>query len=130
MARTLVLGPFLDNVDEPAVPTPSPAAQVAIAFRTPATAPGGKVYLAVVEPPPVTPVYPSLVHAVYVPKGKETELVAAGDPQAFLDSPNQKGSLAIVSTPTPDNNTGLIDIKVDGVTPGIYFIQTVLEFVA
>ena len=126
MSNVLFLGPFIDSVDEAAPlagPTPSHAT---VAFRSPATDPGGNVHLAIVVPVPPAPIYPQFVHAIYIPKGQETALVAAGDPQAFLSSSFPQGRVQCLVG--PGDNTAALDISVSGITPGLHFLQTVLEY--
>jgi hypothetical protein len=117
----LVFGPSLDMVDEPQPPPPPPPPRAHVVWRDPAVEPGGKVHLAIAHRHANKWTLPARVYVVYVPKGMEPDLLAAG-PEAFLGSGHPLGSMDI------DDSTENIDIEVPGVAPGLYFVQTILEY--
>lgn len=122
----LVLGPSLDSVDETPVTPPPPATpnRIPIAFRDPASSIGGIVHLMSTQTGLGTSTgQPIRAYAVYIPKGQEAALVAAADPQGFLNSGFPKGSVDVSPANAPS-----FDITVPGVTPGLYFVQTVAEY--
>ncbi len=131
MATTLVLGPSQDGWDEPAPAPPMPAGNVPVVFGSPAIQPGGLVNLLCGTPAEnTTPVYPVLVHAVYIPKGQEAALVAGASAAAFLASSFPQGVVQVISAPATASNVGGFTVNVSGITPGLYFVQTVLEYPA
>jgi hypothetical protein len=117
-----VLGPFVANVVEPApAPPPAPGRRT-ISFGSPATEPGGKVHL-VLNPGVDGDKMPVNVYAVYADPAQVGADPTAKTPEWFLQGGFPVGFSAIT-----DPQTGSFDVAVPNVAPGVYHVQTVLEF--
>lgn len=124
MPSVFILGPSLANVIEP-TPSPSPGSgRRGVAFADIPTEPGGLVHLKL-QPAQDGDATPLNVYAFYT------------NPASAVPSADQltadwffKSKVSISgSTPTahaPD----AFDVKVAGITPGAYHVQTVLEYAA
>jgi hypothetical protein len=123
MATKLVLGPSYDNYDEPAPAAPAAPDLVGVVFNSPPVAPGANVRLKIANVWAARNLWPVKVYAAFVPKGSETPLVQAADPQGFLNAGFPTGSLAIDASISEE-----VNFQVAGTAPGLYFVQTVLEY--
>jgi hypothetical protein len=118
-----VLGPFIANVVEPAPPAaPTPGLR-GVAFRDPATAPGGKAFLTVLPEQVSGDKAPMGVYAVYADPAKVGD-PAGKTPEWFLQGGFPTGHWGSSNPATTD-----FDIDTPGLPPGVYFLQTVIEYV-
>lgn len=118
-----VLGPSIDNVVEPdPVPPPPPPARVSVILATPATGPGGNVYLAIDES--AIGIRPINIYAYFVP----IEAKPIGDALVVGTFFKSSWLNAMISVPDTGPLASPGCITVTGVTPGIWFVQTILEY--
>jgi hypothetical protein len=121
MPNLMILGPALDMVVEP---RPTPAAEpgrVGIAFGEPPTEKGGIVNLAVV-PGVEGDTRPLNVYVFFITPHDTVPVGEARTPEWFFAQAQPSASVSIAA------DTTSFTVAVPNVRPGIYFVQTVLEY--
>lgn len=125
MSSVYVLGPALDNVTEPEpVTIPATPGRRQIMFADPATAPGGRVNLKLVPPANPADALPINVYAFYLNPPSAVPPAEQRTPDWFFKSGAPNGSVHIGAA----DADGAFAVQVPGVKPGVYFVQTILEF--
>jgi hypothetical protein len=130
MPSEFVLGPSLDNVIEPipgAVPVvPAVKGRRQVAFQTPPTLPGGKVFVAFTPAADPADVLPVNVYAFFCQPVASVPPPEQRAPDWFFK--NGLASTSIHSQAADAN--GNLSLTVPGVAPSLqpYFVQIVLEF--
>lgn len=114
MATEFTIGPALDEVIEPAPPAPD---RIPVVFGTPATEPGGIVHLKLDNT--VQGVAPLSVMVIFIPKDR-APAPEARTVEFYLASSFIRNSAAISGDE--------VTVKVDGVTPGAWFVQVLNEY--
>lgn len=128
MANVRVLGPYVDGVIEPDPATsaaPATPGRQQIIFDTPATTPGGNVFMKLVPPSTPNDIPPIMVYLFHVPQ-PTVPPPATRTPEWFFASGAPNNSVHVGTA----DAAGKFSVVVPGVKPSLvpYHVQSIVEY--